>query len=91
MANNNEPKRLNGTLYVSTNILKFVITSAAEAELKALYHKCQKGIVLQKILSDMGHPQPKNLVYCDNATIVGIANNTVKQQSSCSMERRFLG
>jgi hypothetical protein len=31
----------------------------------------------------MGHPQPKNLVNCDNATAVGIANNIVKWQRSC--------
>ena len=37
----------------------------------------------------MGHPQPKNPVHCDNATAVGIANNTVKRQRSRSMEMRF--
>jgi hypothetical protein len=62
---------------------------AVEAVLGALYVNCQKGIVYCKILSDMGHPQPKTLVYCNNATAVGIANNTVKQQRSCSMEMRF--
>jgi hypothetical protein len=37
----------------------------------------------------MGHPQPKNPVHCDNATAVGIANNTIKQQRSRAMEMRF--
>jgi hypothetical protein len=37
----------------------------------------------------MGHPQPKTPVHCNNATAVGIGNNTIKQQRSCSMEMRY--
>ncbi len=37
----------------------------------------------------MGHPQPQTPVHCDNATAVGIANNTMKRQRSRSMEMRF--
>ncbi len=37
----------------------------------------------------MRHPQPKTLVHCDNATAVGIANNSIKQQCSPSMEMQF--
>jgi hypothetical protein len=38
----------------------------------------------------MGHLQPKTPVHCDNATAVGIANNTIKRQRSRSMEMRFI-
>jgi hypothetical protein len=41
------------------------------------------------MLEEMGHPQPLTPIYCDYSTAVGIANNTVKQQRSCSMEMRF--
>jgi hypothetical protein len=37
----------------------------------------------------MGHLQPKIPVNCNNATVVGIANNTIKQQRSQSTEMRF--
>ena len=37
----------------------------------------------------MGHPQPKIPVHCDNATAVGIANNTIKRQRSRAMEMRY--
>ena len=83
------PIRLNGAFHVSTTILRFVVASAAEAELGALYHNCQTGIVFRLTLADMGHPQPKTPVHCDNATAVGIANNTIKRQRSRSMEMRF--
>ena len=36
----------------------------------------------------MGHPQPKTPIHCDNATTVGIANNSIKRQRSRSMEMR---
>jgi hypothetical protein len=41
------------------------------------------------MLADLHHPQTKTLVHCDNATAIGIANNTVKHQHSRSMEMRF--
>ena len=37
----------------------------------------------------MGHPQPNTPIHCNNATAVGIANNTIKRQRSRSMEMRF--
>ena len=39
------PIRLNGAFHVSTTILRFVIASAAEAKLGALYHNCQTGMI----------------------------------------------
>jgi hypothetical protein len=84
-----EPFCLNGAFHVSANILRFVVASAAEAELRALYHNCQTGIVFQQTLKAMGHMQPKMPVHCNNATAVGIANNTVKCQHLRLMEMRF--
>ncbi len=61
----------------------------AEAELGALYHNCQTGIIFLLTLAEMGHPQPQTLVHCNNATAVGITNNTMKRQWSQSMNMRF--
>jgi hypothetical protein len=77
-----EPIKINGAFYVNATILKFVVASAAEAQLGALFHNCQDGIIFRKPLADMGHPQPKTPVHRDNATTVGIANNTIKWQRS---------
>ncbi len=73
-----KPIRINGAFHVNINILRFVVASAAEAEFGALYHNCLTGIVFHQTLEAMGHMQPKTPVHCDNATAVGIANNTVK-------------
>jgi hypothetical protein len=82
MPKNGEPIKINGAFYVNATITKFMVVSAAEAKLGALFHNCQDGIIFKKTLADMGHPQPKTPVHCDNATAVGIANNTVKRQRS---------
>jgi hypothetical protein len=90
MPEDDEPIMLNGPLYMSANIMRFVVALAAEAELgSTLYHDCQNVIMYQEIFKGMGHPQARTPVHCNNATAVGIANNMVKQQRSCSMEMRF--
>jgi hypothetical protein len=38
---------------------------------------------------ELGHPQSKTMVHCDNSTAISIANNTVKRQHSQSMEMRY--
>ncbi len=86
---NGEPIKLNGTFHVDSSILHFDVASAAKAELGALFHNCQTGIIFWSILEDLGHPQPQTPVHCNNATAVGIANSTVKWQQSRSMEMRF--
>jgi hypothetical protein len=82
MPKNGEPIKINGAFYLNATIMKFVVASAAEAELGALFHNCQDGIIFRKTLADMGHPQPKTPVHCNNATAVEIANNTIKRQRS---------
>ncbi len=91
MPKNGESIKINGAFYVNTTILKFVVASEAEAEPGALFHNCQHGIIFRQTLTKMGHPQPKTPVHCNNETVVGIANNTVKWQQSRSMEMRFFG
>jgi hypothetical protein len=60
MPKNGEPIKLNGAFRVNTTILRFVLASAAEAELGALFHNCQDGIIFRQTVTDLGHPQPKN-------------------------------
>ena len=85
----NKPIKLNGAFHTLCSILRFVVASAAEAELGALFLNCQEGMIFRLTLEDLGHPQPKIPVHCDNATAVGIANNTIKRQRSRSMEMRY--
>ena len=78
MPKNGEPIKLNGAFHTNSGIMQFVVALAAEAELGALFHNCQTGMIFQQSLAHLVHPQPKNPVHCDNATAAGIANNMVK-------------
>jgi hypothetical protein len=84
-----KPTKLNGAFFTLCAILSFVVASAAEAELGALFLNCKQASIFRLTLEEMGHPQPPTPIHCDNSTAVGIANNTIKRQRSCSMEMRF--
>ena len=84
-----DPIKLNGAFFTLCAILRFVVASAAEAELGALFLNCKEGMIFRLTLEELGHPQPKTPVHCDNATAVGIANNTVKRQRARCMEMRY--
>ena len=91
LPNVNKVIKLISTFHTNTTIMQFVVASAAEAEPGALFHNCQTAINFCQTLADLVHPQPKMPVHCANAMAVGIANNSVKQQRSQSMEMRFFG
>ena len=86
---NNQTIRLNGTIYTLCTVLKFVASSAAEAELGAPFLNIKEVRVLRLTLAEMVHPQPPTPIHCDNATSVGIANETVKKHRSRPMEMKF--
>jgi hypothetical protein len=71
------------------HFLRFVVTSAAEAELGALFLNCKQATIFHLTLKEMGHPQPPIPINCNNSTAVGITNNTIKCQRSRSMELQF--
>jgi hypothetical protein len=75
-----DPIKLNGAFSTLCTILHFVVDLAAKAELRALFLNCKEGIIFQLTLEELGHPQPQTPVHCNNATTIGIANNTVKWQ-----------
>jgi hypothetical protein len=81
-----DPIKLNGAFHTLCSILRFVVASAAEAELRSLFLNCQEGLVFKTTLEDLGHPQPKIPVHCNNATDTGIAPDTIKRQQLRAME-----
>jgi hypothetical protein len=48
MPHNGEPVKLNRAFYTSSSMMRFVVASAAEAELGALFHNCQTGMISDK-------------------------------------------
>ena len=54
--------RWNGPVLSIAQLIKFVMTSAAEAELGALYITAQKMVPMRQTLIEMGWPQPPTLI-----------------------------
>ena len=89
LGNKSEPDILNGTVLNLAAIMKMVLSSAAEAEFGALFHKTKEATPLCTTLAEIGHPQPPTPVLVDNSTAVGLANDTVTQRRSRAIDMRF--
>ncbi|GAX14227.1 hypothetical protein FisN_1Hu418 [Fistulifera solaris] len=83
------PPPFNGPIAVHSTILKEVVSSAAEAELAALFYNGKEACPIRTALEEMNHPQPATPIVTDNSTASGIANDTVKQKRSKAMDMRF--
>lgn len=83
------PVPTNGAVHITSVILKHVMSSAAEAELAALFYIAQDACSIRVTLEELGHPQPPTAIQTDNECAKGIANDTVKQRRSRAMDMRF--
>jgi hypothetical protein len=65
------------------------MSSAAKAELGAMYINARKAVEEQIILEEMGHKQPATPVQVDNSTAEGIINKRVQPKRTKAMDMRF--
>jgi hypothetical protein len=79
----------NGAIHNEASIIKAVMSSAAEAELGALYINARKGVEIRNMLEEMDHPQPPTPVQTDNSTADGIINLRVMPKRTKAMDMRF--
>jgi len=70
-------------------IIKHVMSSAAEAELAALFIPSKELVPLRQMLEEMGWPQLKTPVKTDNLTAISVTNNTIVPKCTKSMDMRF--
>jgi hypothetical protein len=79
----------NGAVLNISKILKAVMSSAAEAELGALYINAREAIPIRQLLTEMGHKQPKTPIETDNSTAFGVVNNNIQPRRTKAMDMRF--
>jgi hypothetical protein len=73
------PQIINGAISVIAKIIKPVMSSAAEAEVGALFMNAKALIPLRITCEELGHIQPPTPMRTDNNTVEGIMNGTIKQ------------
>jgi hypothetical protein len=86
----NGKKLTNGAVLIISKVLKQVMSSsAAKAEIGAVFINAKEGAVLRKTLEELGHPQPPTPMETDNTTATGYSNDTIKQKRTKAMVMRF--
>jgi hypothetical protein len=65
------------------------MSSAAEAELGALFLNAKDAVYLCQILTDMGHQQPTTPIQTDNTIAEGVINNKIQPKRTKAMDMRF--
>jgi hypothetical protein len=91
MSSNTAKPPNNGAILTIAQIIKAVMSLAAEAEVGALYINCREVIPARHTLELMGHPQPPTPMQMDNTTALGIINNNViKKLKAMDMKYHWL-
>ena len=96
--------RVEGHFYMSSNfthsedsgailniagIMKHAMTSAAEAEIGALFLNSRQAITARRLLEEIGHRQPPTPVKTDNTTAFGFANKIMVPTATKSTDMRY--
>ena len=81
--------KYNGPVLTIAQIIKCVISSAAESELAGLYICANEMVPLRQSLLEMGWPQPRSPIKCDNSTAIGVSNETIIPCKTKSMDIQF--
>ncbi len=91
MSNNTAKPPNNGAILTIAQIIKAVMSLAAEAEVGALYINCREAIPTHHTLEFMGHPQPLTPMQTGNITALGIVNNNnIKKLKAMDMKYHWL-
>ena len=89
MSNNDQHPPNNSAIMTTATIIKAVMSSAAEAELGALFLIAKEGVYLRQILTKMGHPQPRTPIQTNNTMAEGVINNKIQPKRTKGMDMRF--
>jgi hypothetical protein len=82
-------KLTNGAILIIRTILKYVMSSAAEAEIGSVFLNSKEATILQTTLEEMVHPQPPTPLQTDNTTATGYSNDTSRQRRTRAMDMQF--
>eukprot|EP00804_Cyclotella_cryptica_P008990 CCRYP_003099-RA/>CCRYP_003099-RA protein AED:0.27 eAED:0.27 QI:0/-1/0/1/-1/1/1/0/583 len=81
--------RNNSAILNLAQIIKPVMSSAAEAKQGALYINARETIPQQHLLNELGHPQPPTPIQIDNSTALGVVTNIIQPKRTKAMDMHF--
>jgi hypothetical protein len=89
MAGNEDIPINNGAVLNISQIIKAVMSSAAEAELGALFINAKTAVSMRQTLEELGHPQPRTPIQTDNSTAHALLTNKILPKALKAMDMRF--
>ena len=79
----------NGVVCFLSVVISTVVASAAEAEYASAFIVGQAAISIIHTLEDLGYPQKDTEIFCDNLCAVGLANDTLIQKRTKTIDMRY--
>jgi hypothetical protein len=79
----------NGAVLNTSQIIKSVMSSAAEAELGALLIKAKTAVSMRTMLKELGHPQAQTPIWTANSTAHALLTNKILPKALKAMDMRF--
>jgi hypothetical protein len=89
LSSNTEIPPNNGAVLNISQIIKAVMSSAAESEMGGLYINAKQAVPQRNLLEEMGHPQPPTPIQTDNSTAYGVVTNKIQPKATKAMDMRF--
>merc|ERR1711966_444523 len=89
MADDNEEQPAAGPVHNVAQIIRNVMTSAADAEIGALYINSRQAIPARQLLEEMGHRQPPTPIQTDNTTALGFVTKNLQPKATKSTEMNY--
>ena len=89
MSDNAEDPRNNGAVLNIAQIIKSVVSSAAEAEIGALFINSRQAIPARTTAAEMGHVQPPTPIQTDNTTALGFVMKNLTPRATKSTDMKF--
>ena len=89
MSDDSPDAQNNGAVHNTAQIIKRVMSSAAEAEIGALFINSRQAIPSRMLLMEMGHTQPATPIITDNTTALGFVTRNLWPKQTESTDMRF--
>ena len=84
MASKEKNAKNNGSVLNIAKIIRNVVTSAASAEIGALFINTRQAIPARRLLEKMGHKQPATPTQTDNTTAFGFVTKNLNPRATKS-------
>ena len=86
MSDNSEFPENNGAILNIAQIIRNVVTLAADAEINALFINTRHAIPARNLLNEMGHKQPATPAQTDNTTALGFVTKNLNPKATKSTD-----